>query len=121
MIKQFSIIVSVLVLSYIIEIGFGLPIPASIIGMLLLLILLFTKVIPLEAVENISGFLQKEITLFILPLAIGIMDMVHLFDGKFFLTLLIIILSTTLSIFATALIMKLILGKKRTSKEANSL
>lgn len=117
MIKQFTIIVSILTISYVIEVGLGLPIPASIIGMLLLLVLLLTKTIKLEQVEKVSDLLQGEITLFILPLAIGIMDMVDLFEGKFLITVLIVIISTIISIFATALIMKWILDNKKIERE----
>lgn len=52
MIKQFTIIVSILAISYMLEIGLDLPLPASIIGMLILLILLLTKTLKLEQVEK---------------------------------------------------------------------
>lgn len=112
MIKQFTIITSILAVSYILEVGLELYIPSSIIGMLLLLIMLVTKVIKLNQVERISDALQGDITLFLLPLSIGIIDRVDLFEGKFLITILIVIISTMLSIFASALIMKLILNKQ---------
>lgn len=113
MIRQFTIIVSILAVSYMLELGLGLPIPASIIGMLLLLVLLLTKVIKLKQVEKVSDLLQKEITLFIIPLSIGIIETTHLFEGKFILTAMIVALSTIISIFTTGLIMKIIMkGRK---------
>lgn len=115
MIKQFAIIVGILTISYMIEIGLSIPFPASIIGMLILMLLLVTKVIKLEQVEDISNFLQKEIILFILPLSIGIMGSIHIFEGKFLITVFIVLISTLISIFTTALIMKLAL--KKTIKE----
>lgn len=111
MLKQFTIIVSILAISYMLEIGLGLPMPASIIGMLLLLILLISKTIKLEQVDRISEILQKNITLFLLPLSIGIIDSIDLFQGKFFITILIVVISTTISILVTALIMKIIFKK----------
>lgn len=109
MIKQFTLIVSILAISYMLELAFGLPIPASIMGMLLLLILLLTKVIKLKDVEKTSNLLQKEITLFIIPLSIGISESIDLFGGKFLISVLIVALSTAISIFTTALIMKIIM------------
>ncbi|TJX15619.1 murein hydrolase transporter LrgA [Tissierella creatinini] len=113
MIKQFTIIVSILAISYMIEVGLGLPIPASIIGMLILLILLLTRVIKLEKVEKASDVLQGDISLFILPLAIGIIDSVDLFQGKFLITILIVVISTTVSLFTSAFVMKLIFNRKK--------
>lgn len=112
MIKQFTIIISILAVGYILEVGIELPIPSSIIGMLILLIMLLTKTIKLKQVERISDALQGDITLFLLPLSIGIIEKVDLFEGKFLITVLIGIISTTLSIFVTAFIMKLIVNKR---------
>jgi holin-like protein len=113
MIKQFSIIVSILAISYMLEIGLNLPIPASIIGMLLLLIMLLTKIIKLDQVEKVSDVLLGEITLFILPLSIGIMDSLDLFEGKFLIVFFIVSISTIISMIVTALIMKLLLNKAK--------
>lgn len=112
MIRQFLIIVSILAISYMLEIGLGLPIPASIIGMLILLILLASKVLKLKQVERTSDLLQKEITLFIIPLSVGIIENIHLFEGKFLITIVIVAVSTIISIFTTALIMKIIMKSK---------
>lgn len=112
MIKQFTRLVSILAISYILERGLNLPLPPSIIGMLLLLIFLFTKVIKLGQVEMISDLLQGDITLFILPLSIGIIGSIGLFEGKFIITLLIVSISTIISIFTTALIMKWIIARR---------
>lgn len=111
-ILQLTIIVTILALAYGMEIGLGLPIPASIIGMILLLILLLTKIIKISQVDKISELLQKDITLFLLPLSIGIIESIDLFEGKFLITILIVVISTVISIFTTALIMKWILNKK---------
>lgn len=111
-ILQLTIIVTILAMAYGMEIGLGLPLPASIIGMILLLILLFTKIIKISQVNKISDLLQKDITLFLLPLSIGIIESIDLFEGKFLITILIVVISTVVSIFATALIMKWILNKK---------
>lgn len=112
MIKQFTVIVSILAISYILEVGLGLPIPASIIGMLILLLLLLSKTIKLKQVEKASDLLQKEITLFLIPLSIGIIESIDLFEGKFLITIVIVAVSTVISIFTTALIMKIIMNHR---------
>ncbi len=120
MIKQFTIIASVLAISYMLEVALKLPIPASIVGMLLLLVLLITKVIKVENVEKVSDELQRDITLFLIPLAIGIIDNVDLFEGKFLTVVLIVVISTIVSIFVTALIMKLILSMNKHKGEISN-
>lgn len=112
MLKQLSIIVLILAISNMLESGFDLFIPASIIGMLILLILLLTKVIKLGQIEDVSNILQKDILLFLIPSTVGIMEKYRLFEGKFLLIILICIISTIISFFATAIIMKLLLRKK---------
>lgn len=112
MIRQFTLIVSILAISYMLEVGLSLPIPASIIGMLILLILLLTKIVKLNQVEVVSDLLQREITLFLLPLSIGIIGSIELLEGKFLLTILIVIISTIISIFTTAIIMKILINKR---------
>lgn len=116
MIKEFTIIVSILAIAYMLEIGLGLPMPASIIGMLILLLLLLTKVIKLRQVERASDLLQKEITLFLIPLSIGIIESIDLFEGKFLIAIVVVAVSTAISIFTTALIMKIIMRTRSMNK-----
>lgn len=101
------------------EIGLGLPIPASIIGMLLLVALLLTKIVKLKDIEKVSDLLQKEISLFLIPLSIGIIESIDLFQGKFILTILIVAISTSISIFTTALIMKIIMKDNEKRMKGN--
>ena len=51
----------------------GVPLPGNIIGMVLLLILLCTKVIKVEQISAVSDFFLKHLALFFLPPSIGIM------------------------------------------------
>lgn len=51
----------------------GVPLPGNIIGMVLLLILLCTKVIKPEQISGVSNFFLKHLALFFLPPSIAIM------------------------------------------------
>lgn len=113
MIRQFSIITFILLASHIIVTGLNLPMPSSIVGMLILLVLLLTKAIKLNQVDDISKTLQKDITLFIIPLSIGIINSIELFEGRFLIIILIASLSTSIAIFTTALIMKAIISRSK--------
>ena len=51
----------------------GVPLPGNIIGMVLLLILLCTKVIKPEQISGVSNFFLKHLAIFFLPPSIAIM------------------------------------------------
>ncbi|WP_100331195.1 CidA/LrgA family protein [Bacillus xiapuensis] len=50
-----------------------LPLPGNVLGMLLLFMLLVTKVIKVEWVERGAAFLNKHLTFFFIPIAVGLM------------------------------------------------
>ena len=51
----------------------GIPLPGNIIGMVILLLLLCTKVVKPEHISGVSGFFLKHLALFFLPPSIAIM------------------------------------------------
>lgn len=79
-----------------------MPIPSTIIAAILLLILMYFKYIKLEHIEECSNFLMNNVTLFITPLVIGIMDKLHYFNLEFLKLILILIAVVIISILATA-------------------
>ena len=52
---------------------FSWKVPGSVIGMVLLLILLVTKVIRVEWIEDSAGYLTKHLAFFFIPIAVGLM------------------------------------------------
>ena len=73
-IKQTSIILSVYSISYIITKFFKLPIPESVVGMVLLFILLYTKVIKEHHIDETATFLISNMSLFFVPATLAILD-----------------------------------------------
>ncbi|WP_124068298.1 CidA/LrgA family protein [Clostridium sp. E02] len=73
-IRQFSIIVFISLVGEIIHLILPLPVPASIYGLILMLLGLKTKSIPLEAVEQASDFLLEIMPLMFIPAAVGLLD-----------------------------------------------
>ena len=92
-IYEFLVILFFLVVGYILEIILHSPIPATIISMLLLVVLLYFKIIDL--IENI--------TLFMTPLIIGVVDKFNYFEGKFLQIFFILTISVIVSISITAI------------------
>lgn len=72
--RQFSIILFISLIGEIIHLFISLPIPASIYGLLLMLIGLKTKLIPLSAVEDASIFLIEIMPVMFIPSAVGLLD-----------------------------------------------
>lgn len=70
--KQFLIILSVCCVGELIKYFVPLPIPASIYGLVLMLILLLTKVIRLEQVKDVADFLIEIMPVMFIPSTVGL-------------------------------------------------
>jgi len=79
-----------------------LPIPGSIVGLLLLFILLLTKVVPVAWIENGATSILSYLPLFFIPATSGIVNHLGIFSGKGLLLIAVLIVSTVLTIGAAA-------------------
>lgn len=100
-IKEFSIILGILLTGELIRYFFDLVLPGNVIGMLLLFLLLVMKVVKLESVEKVSNFLLNNLTIFFLPAGVGIMKYYNLLEGKVLEFILLVVVSTTLVMIFT--------------------
>ncbi|RNC29255.1 MAG: Holin-like protein CidA [Candidatus Dichloromethanomonas elyunquensis] len=57
-----------------------LPVPGNVLGMVLLFILLLTGVIPIAWVEDGADLLLKHLAFFFIPIAVGLMQWIGLFE-----------------------------------------
>jgi len=78
-----------------------LPIPGSIIGLVLLFLLLQFHMIKLEWIELGAGLLLSELLLFFIPSAIGIIDYDSLFGVQGVKVVLVIVVSAIVVMFTT--------------------
>jgi len=99
----------------------GLPIPGSIFGMVLLLVLLMTKAVRLETVEPAAGLLVSLLILLLIPGTVDIMASFHKLAGVVPQLVLIVIASTALVILVTGrTVQSLIRWKERKNGEAGN-
>ena len=70
---QLAVIFAICVAGEVLHRVVGMPLPGNIIGMVILLILLCTKVIKPEHISGVSSFFLKYLALFFLPPSIAIM------------------------------------------------
>jgi len=53
---------------------FGLPIPASVLGMVILFLLLASGIVKVRYIEMAASFLNRHLGFFFVPIAVGLMD-----------------------------------------------
>lgn len=72
-IKQFAIILAVTCIGEILKYFIPLPIPASIYGLVLMLVLLMTRRVRLESVKETAEFLIEIMPMMFIPAAVGLL------------------------------------------------
>lgn len=78
----------------------NIPVPGNVIGMLLLLGLLSTRVLRPEWIENGGGLLLKHLAFFFIPITVGLMELADVFRGSWPWLLVVVMLSTAIGILA---------------------
>lgn len=102
--KYFIITIQILVLylfslvGEIISSALKLPLPGSILGLLLLFICLHYKVIPDTYIKEGAGFLLALLPLFFIPATVGIIQYPEFLSGKGILLIVLVMISTFLTI-----------------------
>ena len=90
----------------------NLSLPGSVIGMILLILLLFTRIIRLEWIGDGAGFMVKYLPFFFIPSTLGIMQYYEIFAGSGFLLIVIVLVSTMLVMAVSGLIGDLYRGRE---------
>ena len=89
----------------------NLPVPGSVLGMLILLVLLLSKRVRLETVEPAASLLIAFMLLFILPDGVNLMNSFHKFEGIVIQVLVIAVLSTILTMASSSLVAQFLSSK----------
>ncbi len=89
----------------------NLPVPGSVLGMLILLVLLLSKRVRLETVEPAASLLIAFMLLFILPDGVNLMNSFHKFEDIVIQVLVIAVLSTILTMASSSLVAQFLSSK----------
>ncbi len=81
-----------------------LPLPANVVGMLLLLLLIALRILPLRWVKAGASWLLAEMLLFFIPAVVAVINYADLLQVDGWRIFLVIAVSTTLVLAATALV-----------------
>lgn len=77
---------------------FHLPIPGSIVGLLLLFLFLCLKWIPVQWIEEGASVLLAYLPLFFIPATVGVVDHLDIFSGRGAILIAVLVFSSILTI-----------------------
>ncbi len=121
-IKQLTILFSISFLSELISNFLPFTFPSSLIAMIILFLLLYTKLLNMKNVQTVAEFLQNHIAIFFIPPAISLMDEFDYIKDKLIPILFITIVSFLLTFLATAYTVKfIIMIQERIQKNGTSI
>ena len=114
---QIAIIFSICWVSQIVEALLPIAFPASVIGMLLLLLLLMTRVLKVDHIREKSDFLLSNMAFFFIPAGVSIINYFDVLASSILPLLAVCVISTVLTFAVTAyavqLTRKLMNGRKK--------
>lgn len=93
-IRQISIIMVIAFIGEVLNHLIPLPVPASIYGIVIMLILLMTGRLKVESVKEVSAFLIEIMTITFIPATAGLIDSFHLLSGSLAAYIVILVVST---------------------------
>lgn len=99
---QIAIIFTICWISQIVEAVLPFPFPASVIGMVLLLILLLVRALKVDHIREKSDFLLSNMAFFFIPAGVSIINYFDILAGSLVPLLVICLMSTLLTFAVTA-------------------
>ena len=106
--RQLLIILGTYFIGQVIQAVFSLPVPGSVIGLLLLFFALHTGILKVHMIEEVCDFLLNHMAFLLVTAGVGLMTSFGLIRGKLAAFLAVIILSTAIIWLITAFIAKLL-------------
>lgn len=104
---QIAIIFSICWVSQIVEALLPIAFPASVIGMVLLLILLLTRVLRVDHIREKSDFLLSNMAFFFIPAGVSIISYFDILASSLLPFLVVCVVSTVLTFVVTAYAVRL--------------
>ena len=114
---QIGIVFGVCLLGQFISSNLPIAVPASVIGLVLLLLLLCLKIIKPSHIEKKSNFLLKNMAFFFIPAGVSILDKYSFVKGNILSLLLVCLITTILTFGATAWTVTLVIKLQEKLRE----
>ena len=117
LIYQLGILFGVFYIGNWIQDFFGLFIPGSVIGLIIMFTLLSTGIFNPKYIQTGASFMIKHLVLFFIPATVGILNFYHLFAGKGALLFVITIISSLFVMTAAGYTSQLLAREKEVHHE----
>lgn len=91
---------------------FHLRIPGNVIGIVILLLLMWLKVIKVEQIEIAAGWLLKHLGFFFIPISVGLMTLGHFLLNKGLFILLILCSSAFIGLLTAGKVTETVIQRK---------
>ena len=112
MLREFMLIFTINYVGILLSKILHLPLPGTILSLLLLFLMLQFKILKLEKIENAGNFLLLNMTIFFMPPTVKIIDSYELLEKDLFKIIVIIIVSTFLTMGITGKVVQLMIDLK---------
>lgn len=110
--KELAIIVGILFIAHVTQSITRLPIPATVLGMIILLVCLLTGILKLEKIENVAQFFLDHLTFLFIPGGVGLIASLGLIREQWLPILIVIVLTTAIVIAATGFTVQILKNKR---------
>ena len=95
----------------------GVPIPGNVIGMVILFLLLYLKVIKVEQISTISNFFLEHLAFFFIPAGVGLISSFSVIKNIWLQLLIVCFITTVITMACTGRIVQRIANKKEGDKD----
>ena len=119
MLREFMLIFTINYVGILLSKILHLPLPGTIVSLLLLFFMLQFKILKLEKIENAGNFLLLNMTIFFMPPTVKIIDSYELLEKDLFKIIVIIIVSTFLTMGITGKVVQLMIDFKERKEKNN--
>ncbi|WP_320048015.1 CidA/LrgA family protein [uncultured Ilyobacter sp.] len=113
MIVQFLFIFGITYLGELMSTLFNLPIPGTILGMLLMFFLLSTGIIKVKQIEKAANILLINMAIFFLPPGIKLVDSLDSLKGNWLKLIIIAVTTTLITIVVTGKVVDFFIRRKK--------
>ena len=104
--QQLIIILAAYILGVVVQVAFNLPIPGTVLGLILLFLGLYSGIIKAEMIEDMCEILISHMSFLFIPAGVGLITSFKFLQGKIMAFSAIIIISTVIVWVVTAYVVK---------------
>ncbi|WP_291650368.1 CidA/LrgA family protein [Clostridium sp.] len=112
--REAIIILGIYLIGELISKVLSLPIPGNILGMIILLALLCSKIVKVEKVETVSNFFLDHLAFFFIPAGVGLITSFDSIKDSLILIILLCIITTSIVIVVTGSVVQFVMNLQKT-------